>query len=200
MKHAEHIVAIHAGAIKEDTSTLKMVEVEIKNEDIIIGQRKALELQPEYRQVIPYLTIENNGKYSVYARTTSGGEARLHGAVSMGYGGHFDLDDVKTTNSVIDLEKSVKIAALREIEEEVNIGRKLSEDDIEILPFKIVSSETPVDSVHIGLVAMIHTDAEEITSKEDQIEILGFKTPQEILDYPEVENWTKGLAEFLLKK
>lgn len=200
MKHQEHIVACHAGIIKEDTSTLKMVEVKIENKDIIIGQRKVLEEQPQYRQLIPYTVMQCNGKYATYARTASGGEARLHGKVSIGFGGHLDMADCCLSGSVIDLEATIKVAALREIEEEVGIKKELQITDIDILPQKIVSSETPVDAVHIGLVAIINLDSEDIVSREDQLEILGFKTPEEILAYPEIENWTRGLVQFLANK
>jgi len=201
MKHQEHILAIYADAVKTTSDELQMVEVNIEPGDVMLGQRKKLELSPQFRQVITYAVLQCGDKIAVYSRTASGGESRLHGKVSCGFGGHVDLADIEfdKESSVIYFDTTVKKAAIREINEEVEINRSLSLSDIEILPEKIVSSESDVDAVHIGLVTIIHLDSENISSKEDQLNILGFKTPSEILEYPEIENWTRGLCEFLKK-
>jgi predicted NUDIX family phosphoesterase len=202
MKHQEHILAIDANCIETKGSDLQMISVEIPSSEVIIGQRKKLEQDPRFRQIIPYVCLMHDGKIAAYTRTAKGGESRLHGKLSCGFGGHVDLADIEfdADNSVVDLTRTVKRAATREMFEEIDLGFEVKESDIEILEQKIVSSESDVDAVHIGLVAIINVTSEQITSKEDQLNIVGFLTAAEILEYPEIENWTRGLVEFLSKR
>ena len=55
--------------------------------------RDAMEVDPTYKQVIPYLVLLDGEHYFLMQRTTGGGDARLHGRFSIGVGGHLNPGD-----------------------------------------------------------------------------------------------------------
>jgi predicted NUDIX family phosphoesterase len=97
MKHQEHIFAVPANIVpKADNSNL--VPFTVEGGDIFIGQRAGLEVNPNYRQVLPYVLVECNGKLFCYQRTKGIGENRLLGKHSVGLGGHIDMSDLAWSN------------------------------------------------------------------------------------------------------
>ncbi|MEA2610646.1 MAG: hypothetical protein QOG32_372, partial [Chloroflexota bacterium] len=55
--------------------------------------RAAMEIDPDYKQVIPYLVLRDGERYFLMQRTTAGADARLHGRFSIGIGGHLNPGD-----------------------------------------------------------------------------------------------------------
>jgi predicted NUDIX family phosphoesterase len=55
--------------------------------------RDAMEVDPTFKQVIPYLVLRDGERYFLMRRTTCGGDARLHGRYSIGVGGHLNPGD-----------------------------------------------------------------------------------------------------------
>jgi predicted NUDIX family phosphoesterase len=55
--------------------------------------RDAMEVDPAYKQVIPYLVLRDGERYFLMQRTSAGGDARLHGRYSIGVGGHLNPGD-----------------------------------------------------------------------------------------------------------
>jgi predicted NUDIX family phosphoesterase len=55
--------------------------------------RDAMEVDPTFKQVIPYLVLRDGERYFLMQRTTRGGDARLHGRYSIGVGGHLNPGD-----------------------------------------------------------------------------------------------------------
>jgi predicted NUDIX family phosphoesterase len=198
-KHQQHIIAIPADKISHDGDGRAMIEGHISGEDVIIAQRAMLEVNEAYRQIIPYTVLRSGDRYAAYRRTPKGGENRLHGQVSIGFGGHVDLVDVvfDPINSVVDLKKTIDEGSRRELDEELVLG-----EGVEIVKFtelneKIVSNANPVDRVHIGLVniAEIEGDESQVASGEDQLDFLGFLTVDELKALEDLESWTQALVE-----
>lgn len=48
------------------------------------------ELDPGFKQIIPYLILEHNPTGRVFAMTRVDGDERLRGRISLGLGGHID--------------------------------------------------------------------------------------------------------------
>lgn len=171
-----------------------LVDYTIKSEEIVIGQRGFLEGFEGVRQIIPYICFKQGDKIFGYRRTAKGGDARLHGKVSVGFGGHVDMEDVKTIEghaSIIDLEATLKTCAARELEEEITLGESVSVESISVESAKIVSFETEVDRVHIGVPVVINLSGGELASNEDEIEIVGAKTANEWMNGDfDFEVWT----------
>ena len=55
--------------------------------------RSAMELDPSWKQVIPYLVLRDGPRYFLMRRTRAGGDARLHDRYSIGVGGHLNPGD-----------------------------------------------------------------------------------------------------------
>lgn len=178
---------------------------DIANRALTIGNRSWLETDPAFKQIIPYVIFtreeeDEQGntvtKYLVYQRCKGSGEERLLKAFSIGFGGHTSIGDVfglvaETRNFTIpDL---LQRSAIRELSEEVtieNIQRHIS-----IIPFGLLyNEETLVNSVHIGVAAVIQVGKELIiTSNEKSAVIAGWYTAEEISHLVNVEQWTKDV-------
>lgn len=59
-------------------------------DNLLVKRRGDMEVDNTFKQFIPYTLIqdEQTGKFLVYQRIQNSGETRLHGAMSLGVGGH----------------------------------------------------------------------------------------------------------------
>jgi predicted NUDIX family phosphoesterase len=55
--------------------------------------RAAMEVDPAFKQIIPYLVLRDGKDYFLMRRTRAGGDARLHDRWSIGVGGHINPGD-----------------------------------------------------------------------------------------------------------
>jgi len=55
--------------------------------------RARVEIDPSFKQVIPYLVLRDGGDWFLMRRTDAGADRRLHGRYSIGIGGHVDPGD-----------------------------------------------------------------------------------------------------------
>src|SRR5207342_2597924 len=55
--------------------------------------RDKMEVDPAFKQVIPYLVLRDDDRFFLMQRTTAGADARLHGRYSIGVGGHLNPGD-----------------------------------------------------------------------------------------------------------
>ncbi|MEI3063149.1 MAG: hypothetical protein V8S72_09590 [Oscillospiraceae bacterium] len=80
--------------------------------------RPDAENDPGYKQIIPYVVLRRGDEIFMTRRLKKGGEARLHGLMSIGVGGHINpVDDVDRENVLLrGLE--------RELDEEVEIEHR----------------------------------------------------------------------------
>lgn len=197
MKHQEHIVCVKASKTKHREHGL--IEYDLKLEDLMLGQRAALENDDDFRQVLPISIFTHNGKVWVYERTSKGGESRLHAKRSVAVGGHWDMADLVLVEGVIDLQKSLDDAMERELEEEVNITSNVVSTNR--LPKMICADDTEVDRVHMAMIYVHELDGEGIVSAEDQLANIGFVSPQELLegDY-NLEVWGQIVCRILLEQ
>jgi len=113
--------------------------------------RCEVELNPVFKQIIPYIILMNmDGR--IFTTLRLGGDERLKGQHSIGLGGHMDGgEDVLT-------------ALYRELKEEVGLT-KADVIDIQLSGY-IYSSRTEVDSVHVGTVYLLKTENSEISCLE----------------------------------
>lgn len=203
-KHFSHILAVTASSVKEVSSVKPGVvkfsqaskSLPFEVDDIIVGSRHLLETNPAYKQIIPYVVVVRGSKILVYKRTTAGGESRLHEKASIGFGGHVDVGDIVATEKqdAISLENTVMNASIREVVEELHI---LTEPKFKAYGLLNDDSDE-VGQVHVGVVMICHVnDSDIITSAEDQVDLVGFKTIEEIMadETIELENWSKLVLE-----
>ena len=194
-KHQEHIVCIKSSLVSQRQGGL--VEYQLKAADLMLGQRAVLEYDHEFRQVLPISVFTHRGKVWAYERTSKGGESRLHNKVAVAVGGHWDLADLVIENGCINLARSLQQAVKRELEEEVRITANIV--STRQLEPKICADDTEVDKVHLGIVWVHELDGEGISSAEEQLEEIGFVTPELLLsDQYNSEGWAKIICECLL--
>ena len=80
--------------------------------------RPDAEADPGYKQIIPYVVLCRGDEIFMTRRLRKGGEARLHGLISIGVGGHINPVDE------LDRESVLMRGLERELEEEVEIERR----------------------------------------------------------------------------
>lgn len=130
--------------------------------EVWVGPRPSLETDFGFVQPIPYIVIRDGDRVLAYSRAATGGEARLHKKVSIGFGGHVDVADAMThADGSIDLERTLRVAMGRELVEELGIVLPADTCSFDMLGESIAfthlisSAASDVDRVHIGLVGSI---------------------------------------------
>ncbi len=101
------------------------------------------ELNPDFKQIIPYVLLRHRDTGDIFTTTRLGGDSRLQGMLSIGLGGHMDEGE------------NVISCLLRELEEEVG----LTDKDIVSLTLYgyLFNDDSEVDSVHLGIVYILDT-------------------------------------------
>lgn len=169
----------------------------VETDYLWVGSRDILEHDTDFAQIIPYAIVERFGNVLVYKRTKQGGESRLHENWSIGLGGHISIGDIQPTadGNRIDLETTVANCTLRELNEELNIDAGMSFEAYGYLR----SYKTEVDEVHAGFVMIARTEGM-VSAKEEAIEIIGWRSPEELYNSTEfdfLESWSKTLIKHL---
>jgi predicted NUDIX family phosphoesterase len=159
--------------------------------------RAEVEDNPEFLQVIPYSYVFGwSPRILVYRRTKKGNESRLHGKFSIGVGGHINPIDNKG-------EQIFKIAALREVNEEflfLGIPSRASDImDFTLLGF-LHRTDTPVNSVHFGLVYSFAAPSDVAMPLSHDCEVIGWLSVEELMKpelFENLEDWSKDILSFI---
>ena len=211
VKHPQYILAVESSALELAANIERGIALmsmdtfaEQMQGKLIIAQRAKLETDERYRQLLPYAVLfrreENGYRVYPYRRAATGGEARLHGNVSIGFGGHVDLVDVNfDENSVINLPFTLFNGCIRELTEELTISKQDLKNAtfLEIGP--LIDNSNDVGKVHMGYVLMIELQPDvQIISNEDAIVVMEPVTPQQLLDSGlPLESWTEVVLQAL---
>ncbi len=149
--------------------------------------RPEAENDPSYRQIIPYVAIVRGDEVFATTRLNKGGEARLHGLMSLGVGGHMNE---------IDREGDWLMHCLRrEVDEEVAL------DDFGTLTLRglINDASNEVGSVHLGFFFTLATKGE-VAVKETEKLTGGFVQIAELPALSErMESWSQIVIDELVK-
>jgi predicted NUDIX family phosphoesterase len=152
-------------------------------------ERRHAERDPSLKQVIPYAIFERDGRILLLRRLARGGEARLHGKLSVGVGGH--------VNPVDGAEDALEAGLRREVEEEVAV-----EGGWDASPVGILNDDaTAVGAVHFGLVYRVRPGGAVRVREEDALEG-SFVPREEVLrllreERPRFETWSALLLDHL---
>ena len=196
--------------LDEDTVYQRMMDLD----DIFVGVRRSvIDHSQHVRQLIQYTLIvrlaENDElEYGVYVRG-NGADARLSGALSIGFGGHLDATDVASTEQC-GSHAALVHSGYRELKEEVSLHVKheesgvsqyqtveLSPDNISD-PIGFISDYRPetenwVGNTHLGVLAytvLPHGDSD-FEMLEPKYDKFGWYTKSELKEFePRLENWT----------
>ncbi|MFH0912335.1 MAG: hypothetical protein V1807_01615 [Patescibacteria group bacterium] len=151
--------------------------------------RPEAEINPSFRQVIPYVLVCYQGKYLTVARQETQTEKRLHNKVSFGIGGHINPVDEESGN-VLDA------GLQRELSEELAINNPPHLDDLKLVG-TLRDDVNEVGLVHFGLVLRWDVTAP-VSIRETDKMIGEYLTLDEIGRQKErLENWSQLVYEKL---
>lgn len=192
-KHDEMILVVkRAEFFKSEPSWAGLKEVDFEAYLKLINQKKeflprsAMELDPSYKQIIPYLVFSHNDSFFLMQRTANATETRLKNKYSLGIGGHIREEDL-TNDSLFSW-------AEREFHEEVDY-----KDQFTIKPLGILNDDaTAVGQVHVGFVFLLEGVTPHISVKSE-LKSGQLLTLQECKSYfNTMETWSQIVYEFLL--
>lgn len=125
----------------------------IRSNGFFIERRRA-EVDPSFKQIIPYCIVKSADKIFLVKRFSTQGERRLHNLRSIGIGGHI--------NPMDDVGDILEVGCERELSEEVSISCPYSK---RALGF-INDESNPVGSVHFGIVYLVTVETPSVEVKE----------------------------------
>ena len=145
--------------------------------------RSAMEEDPTFKQVIPYLVLRDGDRYFLMRRTRAGGDARLHDRWSIGVGGHLNPGDGDLAGGL-----------LREWDEELVA---------DFVPdFRIVGllndDTTAVGRVHLGAVYVADAAGRPVAIRETDKLSGAFADPADVAAVADdLETWSRLVFDFL---
>ena len=145
--------------------------------------RAAMEADPSFKQIIPYLVLRDGDRYFLMRRTRAGGDARLHDAWSIGVGGHVNPGD-----------RDLAGGLLREWTEEL-VADFVPE-------FRLVGllndDTTDVGRVHLGAVYLAEASGRPVAIRETDKLSGAFATAGQVAEVAErLETWSRLAFEFV---
>lgn len=145
--------------------------------------RPAMETDPSFKQVIPYLVLRDGERFFLMRRTRAGGDPRLHDRYSIGVGGHLNPGDVDLAGG-LRREWAEEVAA--DFEPEFRLVALLNDDT------------TEVGSVHLGAVYVADAAGRPVSIRElDKLEGT-FAAPAEVAAVADqLESWSRLTFEYL---
>lgn len=147
--------------------------------------RSAMETDPAYKQIIPYLVFKHADTYFLMRRRSDASEARLRDKCTLGIGGHLREEDMQ--------DVTIAQWAAREFHEEVAYAGKLT-----ITPLGVINDDSDlVGQVHIGFVYLLEGDSAEISIKSELKEGALCTLDQVLEKYEALEGWSKLTVEHL---
>ncbi|MEK7448699.1 MAG: hypothetical protein AAB019_04360 [Planctomycetota bacterium] len=176
--------------------------------------RSPVEINPDLKQIIPYLIVSCNDKILTLHRQSAQTEKRLHDKYSIGVGGHINPVELKSqiTNLSaqsdgvrIPSDKSQKNATNiiekgleRELHEELHVNCSYQHKLVGFLN----DDSNAVGQVHFGLVFKVEVaDEKSVTVAEKELMNGQFMTLSEIEPlYPRLETWSQLVFDNLLRK
>ncbi len=145
--------------------------------------RTPMELDPSFKQIIPYLVLRDGPRYFLMQRTSAGGDARLHGNYSIGVGGHLNPGDGGLLGGL-----------RREWTEELRASF--------VPEFQLVGllndDTTSVGAVHLGAVYVADVAGRPVTVRETHKLTGGFAATTEVSAVADrLETWSRLAFDFL---
>lgn len=150
--------------------------------------RPEAELDPSYKQIIPYVSIVRDGQVFATRRLNKGGEARLHGKMALGVGGHMNEIDEAGDDWLMN-------CLWREVAEEVAM------EDMGDLTLRglINDGGDAVGSVHLGFFFTLTTKGDVQVRETEKLE--GSFVPLATLleNTDDMEGWSRIVAPKLVE-
>lgn len=150
--------------------------------------RSAVETDPSFKQLIPYVVLRHGGDLFHYRRGKAGTETRLAALRSVGVGGHISEADAAGGDD------PYRTGMLRELTEEVELGCDYAERAFGF----IHDPSTPVGAVHLGVVHLFDLMAATARPREAALADAGFAPlPRLLADRAGFETWSQLVLDEL---
>jgi predicted NUDIX family phosphoesterase len=145
--------------------------------------RWAMEADPSFKQIIPYLVLRDDERYFLMRRTRAGADARLHDAWSIGVGGHVNPGDRDLAGG---LSREWTEELVADFVPEFRLVGLLNDDT------------TNVGRVHLGAVYLAEAGGRPVAIRETDKLSGGFATPRQVAEVAErLETWSRLAFEFV---
>src|SRR5213592_3900621 len=153
--------------------------------------RPEAEINPAYKQIIPYALIAFENKMAYYVRGKKAGEQRLVAKGSIGIGGHMN----ETDESLFAMDEDAYRAGVeREVNEEIKIDTSFEDRIVALLN----DDSTEVGRVHLGVVHVFKLAEPKVEKREAMITALTFLPKNELLARREtMETWSQICVDSL---
>jgi predicted NUDIX family phosphoesterase len=192
MSTEEHILVVPAVALdtlgrfegfRPDDGTY--VQALLAHADLSFQPRGAMEQDPSFKQLIPYVLLEcqidSQPHLFCYTRGSGQGEARLHAKRSVGIGGHISREDA-------DKSDPYRTGMQRELEEEVVMSNPNTEELVGL----IYDPSTDVGQVHLGIVHRLRFEGPTVHARETDLVDAGFQPIAKLLtEIERFETWSQ---------
>src|SRR4029450_7609364 len=147
--------------------------------------RAEAEINPAYKQIIPYALIAFQNKVAYYVRGKKAGEQRLIAKGSIGIGGHMNEPD----ESLFAMdEQAYRAGVEREVNEEIKIDAPFEDRIVALLN----DDTTEVGRVHLGVVHVFKLAEPKVEKREAMITGLTFLAEDELMARRQsLESWSQ---------
>jgi predicted NUDIX family phosphoesterase len=148
--------------------------------------RPEVEIDPTFKQIIPYVVLKHGNEVFHYLRGQGAGEKRLRALRSIGVGGHINPGDGGAD--------PYRQGLLREIEEEIYLGSAYKESCLGL----INDDSTPVGLVHLGIVHVFELETPNVRRREKDLTEAGFAPIADLCKRKEeFETWSQFVLDAL---
>src|SRR5881227_2380691 len=154
-------------------------------------ERSEAEINPAYKQIVPYALIAFENKVAYYVRGKKAGEQRLVAKGSIGIGGH--MNEADESLFAMD-EQAYRAGVEREVNEEIKIDTRFDDRIVALLN----DDATEVGRVHLGIVHVFKLAEPKLEKREAMITNVGFLSKEELLSRREsLESWSQICVDSL---
>src|SRR5881398_3503478 len=153
--------------------------------------RPEAEVNPAYKQIIPYALIAFENTMAYYVRGKKAGEQRLVAKGSIGIGGHMN----ETDESLFALdEQAYRVGVEREVNEEIKIDSPFEGRIVALLN----DDTTEVGRVHLGIIHVFKLAEPKVQKREAMITNLSFLNRAQLVALRDnLETWSQLCVDSL---
>lgn len=145
--------------------------------------REAMEVDPDHKQIIPYLVLRDGPRFFLMRRTRAGADARLHDRYSIGVGGHLNPGDDGLEGG---LQREWTEELIADFVPKFSLVALLNDDT------------TEVGSVHLGAVYVADAAGRSVTIRETDKLSGAFVGPREVAAVADrLETWSRLVFDVL---
>ncbi|MBI2327669.1 dCTP deaminase [Candidatus Curtissbacteria bacterium] len=157
--------------------------------------RGEVERDPTWKQIIPYLVFENNGKIFMMRRRADHSDLRLANLYSIGIGGHINKKDVVKVSKVSKVSNGEAIIewAKREFEEEIDYKGNYKTKFLGLLNH----DANDIGLVHIGIVIHVFGESDNIVVRDEHKSGELVTLSDAAKYYKQMETWSQIVLDFL---